>query len=108
MTGFGLSTGEVGFVVAPGVGFDALVGRAVDGVTPGVPGVLLGSPVGVLAPEVGVLGVVGVLPPAAGFVSLPQATNSNPIVPSPAAVVRRACFHPRVDISPAFWVSRSL
>jgi hypothetical protein len=63
-----------------------------------VPGVLEGPAVGVaLGVSVGT-GVVVVSPPA-GFASLPQATSSSPIVAAPAVAARRACFHPRVDIS---------
>jgi hypothetical protein len=58
--------------------------------------------------EVGVLGVVdavgvvvGVVS-AAGCWSLPQATTSSPIAATQAVPVRRACFHPRVAMSPTF------
>jgi hypothetical protein len=88
-----------GFGVAVGVtvleGF--VVGVAAGGVEVGVLGVVsaVGVDVGVV---VGV--VVGVLS-AAGFRSLPQATSS-PIVATPAVPARRACFHPRVNMSSTF------
>jgi hypothetical protein len=68
----------------------------VDG-SPGLDGVEVGVLPGVLGTPVGVLDAVSF---AEGFESLPQATNTSPSAATPAAVTSRACFHPRVDMSP--------
>jgi hypothetical protein len=61
-------------------------------------GALEGVAVGVL-PGVSAGAGVLVLLFAVGFASLPQATSSSPVATTPAVAARRACFHPRVDIS---------
>jgi hypothetical protein len=85
--GVGLPPGvALGVALGPALGLPAALG-VLD--VPGVPGTpVVGAAVGVPAGA----------PLPDGFVSLPQATNSRPIVAIPAAA-RWACFHPRAVIS---------